>query len=447
MAFPYRNPLLESALARPSAFRPVRAPYQDPLLAEDDPAFHVEPPRPAEPPMPEPDWTAPQVEMSPLDGPGRMARPPVDDQIRAEPIDPFESDYNAALALRSQHAASKPIVGDKQYDRPTWQKILLMGAAGGAGYVNAGGRARVQGPSEELLRSRPKYDSAMDQWTADGRAIDSDINAMQSKYQMGRQANQEWRANRRDDATQRMQEAHARAYDAQANRPAPEPRPFGVTGGYINAKGEFVRTDSGGGKETPDQAFARREKEAAQLGLKPGTPEYVFFRANGKMPNPQRPLKGRSERPHQATAAQSIQIENRKSVALRRAEADYRKKLAEAPDQDPQLRAELERQKTQIQQDYEDQIMAAGGSINEAAPSPVPVTPPGSERTGVPAVPKASIPPGLGGPEAKPAPIGGATPPPKKPDLVRVRRPDGKTGTIPRANLAAALAAGAVELP
>lgn len=445
MALPYRNPLLESSLSRPG-FRPP-VPYQDPLLAEDDPAFHVEPPRPAEAPMPEPDWTAPQVEMSPLDGPGRMARPPVDDQIRAEPVDPFETDYNDALQRRSRHLSAKPIARDKQYERPLWQKIVMTAANAGAGYVNAGGRSHVEPISDRQLAERPKYEKAMDEWTADGRAIDSDINAMQSKYQMGRQANQDWRANRRDDATQKMQEAHARAYDAQANRPAPTPRPFGVTGGYIDASGKFVRTDNGGGKETPEQAFARREKEATQLGLKPGTPEYVFFRANGKMPNPQRPLRGRSERPHQATASQSIQIENRKSVALRRAEADYRKKLAEAPDQDSQLRAELERQKSQIQQDYEDQIMAAGGSISEPAPSPVPATPPGSERTGVPAVPKAAVPPGLGGPDGKPAPIGGATPPPKKPDVVRVRRPDGKTGTVPRANLAAALAAGAVEVP
>lgn len=419
MPSPYRNPLLEDSLLRPNGIRPP-APYRDPLLdEEEDPAFHVERSAPyTPPPMEEPPLRAPDLEMSPLGGPSRMTRPPVDDQIRAEPIDPFESDYNDALARRSQHAASKPIVGSKQYERPTWQKLLLMGASGAAGYVNAGGRAHVQGPSEALLRSRPRYDTAMDQWTADGRAIDSDINAMQTKYQMGRQANQDVRSNRRDDAYINAQNAIADDRREIKTRP-----PADVNMGEIGMWDPVKKRIYPGTAKTPKPEKPTRQEEFAEWGreadqmvaqglLKRGTPEYVFYRANGKMPNQQRP-RGPGKDPN-APAPRSTftQITNRKKVDLMRAQSEYDAAFAATTvqsERDTAL-AILNQKKKMIQESYENSIIDAGGSVD--------------------------------------FPVTGAAPPPPAPgDVVRIQRPDGKKGTIPRANLAAAKAAGAVELP
>lgn len=429
MAAPYRNPLLEDAYAM-SPPRPRRAltpPYADPLLEEEDPyayetGFHVKP-RAAAPPMPEEDdWTPPQVEMSPMGGSGQATQAPVDDQVRAAPPNQFESDYNTALSRRSAHAGAKPRLGDKQYERPTWQKVLMMAGAGAAGYVNAGGRTHIQGPSEELMRSRPKYEAAMDDWTADGRSIDLDLANLKDKNQMGRQAEQDFRANRAADDSHNLSVSHGKYYEGMANRQPQAQRPPAdqIAGDqvwdpvnkryYPNSQ----RTPKPG-KETPEETFARHTKEAdtmvAEGLLKRGSQEYAFYRANGKLPNPQRPRGGGSTGPRPQLL---IQIKNRRSVNLRRAQNDYQKKVDTAfSDEAKRIAAtELEQENRRIQEDYEDQILTAGGDL---PPEPYTGPPPGSERTGAPPVAKPPLPgPMAGAPEGTLS-LGGAAPAPPPP--------------------------------
>lgn len=269
------------------------------------PSFHV---KPADSPMPyDEGWGAPpQLAMS------QPAMPSLG-RTRIDAEDPLLNDWNSAAARRDAHLTAKPKLGDKQYERPAWQKALLAGANAYAGYVNAGRRTHIDPVSDKTLLSRPKYDQAMDAWENQGKAIDSELGTIQSKYAMRRQSGVDDRQNRLADSQISMNEAHARDYDENKMRP---PNPF------VNTAGGLFRTDTG--------------------SIVPGTAPPQRAPANPPQLRPESVLLDPKASPEQKRTAQGIiDAKNRRNTGRGSGAADARADKVDARVREQANRKEL----------------------------------------------------------------------------------------------------------
>jgi hypothetical protein len=178
----------------------------------------------------------------------------VDDYISAP--DPFIEDWNSAAARRDAHQAGKPIVNDKEYDIPAWQKALMVGANAAAGYVNAGRRTHVDPIDQKTLLRRPKYETAMDQWNTKNKELDSELNTMTTRYNMRRQATSDEMVQRQFRRQQELTDAQIERYEADAERlkaiaargpvvkPTPEPTDQNLGWAMWNAKEKKIYPNS-----------------------------------------------------------------------------------------------------------------------------------------------------------------------------------------------------------
>lgn len=332
-----------------------------------------------------------QVEMSPAPAMGTMRQqeivPGARDRVRyGEEYRPLRD----ALQRRSDHQAAKPNPQDPKFQRPLWQRLMLMGAAGAAGYVNAGGRTRVQGPSEQLLASRPKFDYEFDKWQTEGRGIDFDLAAAEAETEILRREEQDNLRRRQAESSIRVQDAHAAHY----LEPPRAANPYMNTsrGVFHAGEGRIIPGTEPQQKPVPptgEALIAQRRLEAKQIGLRPGSQEEQFYLANGKMPAPARPRAG-GARPDRrpidmAPQATFERIEAEFQKDLSEAEKDYSRSLVDSTINPDAAKAELERRKAQAQSAYDAKIRAAGGSITPrsgggGAPPPTPAPAAGKRR-------------------------------------------------------------------
>lgn len=216
----------------------------------------------------------PEVPQGPIQTP--TGKPPTVDEDWINPgDDPFLTDWNTAAAKRDAHKAAKPKLGDKQFERPLWQKMLMIGANAAAGGVNAGRRTHIDPIDDKLLAARPKYNEAMDAWETQGKALDSEMGSLQQMYQLKRQGEADQRANKLSKrqnmiADAQIEELNARA--EQRRRPVvtkPGQRFMSDRWGTIDTTtGEYKEPPSWAKKpETPPKEFNQTLEDAALEGL------------------------------------------------------------------------------------------------------------------------------------------------------------------------------------
>jgi hypothetical protein len=189
--------------------------------------------------------------------------------------DPFLTDWNSAAAERDAHKRAKPLMGDKKYDKPLWQKLLMVGSNAAAGYVNAGRRTHIDPFSDKEIAARPKYTAAMDEWGTEEKALESRMGSLQQKYQLRRQADADQRANKlskRQDiiADAQIEELNARA--EQRRRP-PVVKP---TNPFMYTPGGALNTLTGKIQEGTEPPEKQQKIDAQQVILDPkSTPEQI----------------------------------------------------------------------------------------------------------------------------------------------------------------------------
>jgi hypothetical protein len=167
-----------------------------------------------------------------------------DDWISAP--NPVLGDWSNALSRRDQIIKEKPLLHDKEYDMPTWQKALMTAANAAGAYVNAGRRTHVDLIDQKTLMRRPKFEQAMDMWETKGKAIDAELQGIQAKYGLQRQASQDDLAQRQFKRQQEVSQAQIEETLAQAEQRrklanAPQ-KPFADRWGTINPEtGEYFK--------------------------------------------------------------------------------------------------------------------------------------------------------------------------------------------------------------
>lgn len=198
------------------------------------------------------------------------------EQRKRNPYDQVAEAYRRKAAYES----SRPKVGDHKPNK--WQRLAAAAANFGAGYVNAGGRTRVdQGAMNSLNDSllRPGYTRAMQEWKDRGAGVDAQVEGARAQAQIESAQQRMETEQKRADAYAKSQEAIAAERRARMNRP--QPRYINSAKGmFDNEAGKYVDGPPGPGKvtETPAEKTARLGKEAEEvMGYKPGTDEYRAY--------------------------------------------------------------------------------------------------------------------------------------------------------------------------
>jgi hypothetical protein len=306
---------------------------------------------------------------------------------------------NASMDDYEKHVGAMPRGDDKQYQGGTLSKILAAAVGGASGYLNAGGKMRIDPQQtgqtvDNLLR--PGYARAREAWEDEDAALRTKIGLSEKQLQL----------DNRDLATEAdMQRARAADRTARANeewrrsQAAAAAAPKRQALMNLGAQGVF---DPELQRIIPGTA-APEKPEVAQITPYQMEQLALDARRIRVAERPEAPPRGAT-----ATPAQSRVVESTKQSRLMDAEQGYRARIANSPTDAAAALADLNNEKQQIQNAYEAEIAAQGGSPDhfEYGATPPAVAPPASAT-------------------------------------VRVMRPDGVSGTIPRANLQAALAAGA----
>jgi hypothetical protein len=224
-----------------------------------------------------------------------------DDWISAP--DPFITDWNTAAAKRDAQRAEKPLLHDKQYDLPAWQKAMMVAANAAGSLVNAGRRTHVDLIDQKTLMRRPKYEAALDSWETQAKSLDSELSSMTTKYQMKRQSQQDEMAARREKEQRRLNDAmiaerEARAADLAEDKRKPPADMMGPGGHVWNPEKKEWYPNSAlpptatrrTGSQTEEEkfgAYAQQAQRMVEAGIiKEGSMEHRYMIANGQLPSP-----------------------------------------------------------------------------------------------------------------------------------------------------------------
>jgi len=312
--------------------------------------------------------------------------PPINERDAADPEsvaieerkrNPYDQ-VAEAYRRKAAYESSRPKVGDHKPNK--WQRLAAAAANFGAGYVNAGGRTRVdQGAMNSLNDSllRPGYTRAMQEWKDRGAGVDAQVEGARAQAQIESAQQRMETEQKRADAYAKSQEAIAAERRARMNRP--QPRYINSAKGmFDNEAGKYVDGPPGPGKvtETPAEKTARLGKEAEEvMGYKPGTDEYRAYigdkSALERIKAKNRPAKqgkggGGAGKPRLGTPGQFRQVEKEKQAALAKAEAAYRKAANDSsltPDDKAAALQELKAAKAEIMAAYDAGVETLGGSV------------------------------------------------------------------------------------
>jgi len=301
--------------------------------------------------------------------------------------------YNESVRRSSDHMKTAP--RESEFRPNKWQRLAAAGANFAAGYVNAGGRTRVDPGAMQAVNNsllRPGYDRAQQKWQEQGRVLQADeraagMEAQSEAAQTKRQMDME-----RVEAYRKAQESLAATNEARLKKlNAPpgrfEKTPIGMFDNETNAYVTPPPKDPGKVAEAPAAAISRRAEEVKTMThLTPEQKEtYVL---TGKVPAAPRPRatggRSREDRPRVGTPGQFRGVEKEKQVALSKAEAAYRKAIATEGVDNVAARAELEAEKERIMGAYDAGVETLGGNVaprgaKPAAPPSAPKIPPGAK--------------------------------------------------------------------
>lgn len=302
--------------------------------------------------------------------------------------------YNESVRRSADHMKTAP--RESEFRPNKWQRLAAVGANFAAGYVNAGGRTRVDPGAMQAVNSsllRPGYDRAQQKWQEQGRVLQADeraagMEAQSEAAQTKRQMDME-----RAEAYKKAQESLAATNAARLKKLNAPPGRFEKTpiGMFDNETEAYVPPppkDPGKVAEAPTAAISRRTEEVKTLThLTPEQKETYIL--TGKVPAAPRPRaagggRSREDRPRVGTPGQFRGVEKEKQVALSKAEAAYRKAISTEGVDKVAARAELEAEKERIMGAYDAGVETLGGNVvprgaKPAAPPSAPKIPPGAK--------------------------------------------------------------------
>lgn len=343
--------------------------------------------------------------------------------------------YRGAIEKKAAWDQTRPNISD--HKPKLWQRLLAGAAGGAAGYVNAGGRVKVDPKAMQSINDslmRPGYQRDMEAWSDQAGKIGAEVDSLGREVQMD---TQQQRA--------RLDAERATAYNANQNAQASRARraeealnednwTMSPTGHkmYKKRSGEVKDIEAPKAppppKETPEQAAARRGKEVE--GNTTLTPEQKeTYRLTGRVPARPRPAgggRGRAESRRVGTPGEFNGVRKDKVSSLQKLEVDLSKQLEElnstypGEGDDPETKnrrvewqrkhdkiaADHEAKKKMVMAEYDAGVTGLGGSVVPRQGQP-------------PAQPPAGAPAGGGG-------------------EVRVMLPNGKEAILPNEQAAKA---------
>lgn len=285
-----------------------------------------------------------------------MILPPLEDRDAADPesvaLEQAKERQNPysrvaeAYKRKAEYEASRPKLGDHKPNK--WQRLAAAAANFGAGYVNMGGRTRVDSGALNTLNNellRPGYTRAMQDWQDQGAGINAEVEGTRAQAQIDMASQRADIDRKRAEAYARSQEAIAAERKARTDAAAKGEWRADPRGGKIwNTKtGEMKETsppNPGRPFETKEQEWARRHKEATEgLGYKIGSPEYRAYMGDKaaleEIKSKLRPARGgkgggggRQER--RGTPGQFDDVQNDADSEYEKAEEEALKKLKDA---------------------------------------------------------------------------------------------------------------------
>lgn len=281
--------------------------------------------------------------------------------------------FREIMRRKAAYEASKPAASD--YKPNAWQRLAAAGANFAAGYVNAGGRTRVDPNAMRSINDsllRPGYRKAVESWEDQGRGMDAEMQGAAADVKMEAAQRDDDIANRRAVAYESAQQKTGALADARREKLGEDPWRISPSGKTIyNSKGETKQIEPPSpGKVQETQAEARQRRAEEVKGASSLTPEQKdSYILTGKIPAPAKPKaagKGGSSNPRVGTPGQFRGVEKEKQVALSKAEAVYRK-VASDPNESPEKKAEalsfLEAEKQRIMDAYDAGVETLGGSV------------------------------------------------------------------------------------
>jgi hypothetical protein len=290
-------------------------------------------------------------------------RPPVPPTTSPDPQSSVREELRATIA-QGPPVAPKP---------KWWQRLAAGAAAFGPGYVNAGGRVHI--PQENINATTeaimaPGYRQKMGEFQARKQGL-QEVAGMEQQDEQNAMRRRESEAR---IASEKAQEEAARARAAAAGKTTPKVAPPSIEEKESQTRAARTKTADELGltdrdrkvyiatgqvpqpraeaapRETPEQATKRRTDEATAQGLK-GRDRTEFI-LTGRLPKP--PKATGASQPKAASPASYRAVESNKQRSLAAVEAKFRS--------GDLLPEELEAEKQRIQNAYEAEIEALGGS-------------------------------------------------------------------------------------
>ena len=303
--------------------------------------------------------------------------------------------YNESVRRSADHMKTAP--RESEFRPNKWQRLAAVGANFAAGYVNAGGRTRVDPGAMQAVNNsllRPGYDRAQQKWQEQGRVLQADERAA------GMEAQSEAAQTKRQMDMERA-EAYKKAQASSASYNSAREKKLGEDPWRVSPNGKVLYNSAGETKNLPQDPGkpptpSESEKMKARIdGPKPPgfekltQEQQTTWMATGRIPASPRPRsagggRSREDRPRVGTPGQFRGVEKEKQVALSKAEAAYRKAISTEGVDKVAARAELEAEKERIMGAYDAGVETLGGNVvprgaKPAAPPSAPKIPPGAK--------------------------------------------------------------------
>ena len=306
-----------------------------------------------------------------------------DEDAGGPPVDatPEERESTRLMNERAEQMKKRPSLDDEEFEPGLGRKIAATLAAAGKTYVDMGRRTHVPDEPAAKLQQKllhPGFDEATRRWESEGVALDSRIQAAQTREQAEAEARDaDLRARKTGAdidaarARQRAEEARQAGYQRE---PAP-PGPYAVSGALVDSTGKVLY-------QAPEQPIRQTGDPVANAYLNSDDQE-TRKRAEEILN-----MKYRDRTQQTGPKPQDyVRLEQWKIGALNKIEAAKKKAIDELREelQDPtlgtaeaqtrvkEIEAQAEKQAQALKEDYEKQqlILRGPGALPWQVPEPI----------------------------------------------------------------------------
>lgn len=313
--------------------------------------------------------------------------------------------YNESVRRSADHMKTAP--RESEFRPNKWQRLAAAGANFAAGYVNAGGRTRVDPGAMQAVNSsllRPGYDRAQQKWQEQGRVLQADERAA------GMEAQSEAAQTKRQMDMERA-EAYKKAQASSASYNSAREKKLGEDPWRVSPNGKVLYNSAGETKNLPQDPGkpptpSESEKMKARIdGPKPPgfekltQEQQTTWMATGRIPAAPRPRgtgKSKEDRSRFGTPGQRHEVTSKKIRSLSKIEEEFDKEVdainkeySEAPATDPrranwgkkleEINSRREKAKQVALEVYDEGVRGFGGNVVPRGAKPA-APPSGSGR-------------------------------------------------------------------